>query len=73
MRKSCTARQATNSYMIWAMRFACWITNTTDAYSEYVILTAFPQQQQQQLLRERTSMLILRIRTLPVFFNQCIR
>jgi len=26
------------------MRFACWITKTTDTHSEYVILIAFPQQ-----------------------------
>jgi hypothetical protein len=27
------------------MRFACWITKATHTHSEYVILTAFPQQQ----------------------------
>jgi len=30
---------------IWHMRFASWITKTTDKNSEYVILTAFPRQQ----------------------------
>ena len=32
------------------MRIACWIPKATDTHSEYVILTAFPQQQR---LRER--------------------
>ena len=30
---------------LWRMRIACWITKATDTHSEYVILTAFPQQQ----------------------------
>jgi len=30
---------------IWRMRIACWINNTIDAHSEYVILIAFPLQQ----------------------------
>jgi len=30
---------------IWRMRIACWITQTTDTHSEYVILIAFPLQQ----------------------------
>ena len=36
------------------IRFASWITKTTDTHSEYVILIAFTRQ---QWLRERTSML----------------
>jgi hypothetical protein len=40
--------------IIWRMGVACWITKTTDTYSEYVILIAFPRQ---QLLRERSSVL----------------
>ena len=40
----------------WRMRFACWITKATDRYSEYVILTAYPQQ---QWLHERAAMLPL--------------
>ena len=27
---------------VWRMRFACWVTKTTDTHSEYVILIAFP-------------------------------
>jgi len=30
---------------IWRTRFACWIPNATDTYSEYVILIAFPLRQ----------------------------
>ena len=30
---------------IWRMRIACWITNATDTYSEYVLLTSFPLHQ----------------------------
>jgi len=33
---------------------ACWITKVTDIHKEYVVLTAFPQQ---QWLRERASVL----------------
>jgi hypothetical protein len=36
-----TARQATDDNIIRRMRFACWITKTTDIHSEYVILIAF--------------------------------
>jgi hypothetical protein len=39
-----TARQATDDNIIQRMRFTCWITKATDTHSEYVILTAFPQQ-----------------------------
>ena len=49
-------RQAVADNMIQDMPFACWITESTDAHSEYVILTAF---QRQQLLRENASMLRL--------------
>jgi len=45
-----TARQATDDNIMWYMRFACWITKITDTHSEYVIIIAFPQQQQQSLL-----------------------
>jgi hypothetical protein len=37
-----TAGKATDGNIIWPMRFACWITNATDTYSEYVIIIAFP-------------------------------
>jgi len=30
--------------IIWRMRFACWITKTTDTHSEYVTLIALPRQ-----------------------------
>ena len=38
----------------WRMRTACQTTKVTVAYSEYVIIIAFPQQ---QWLRERASVL----------------
>jgi len=37
---------------IQRMRFACWMTKSTDTHSEYVILMAFPQ----QWLRERACL-----------------
>jgi len=39
---------------VWRVLFACWITATTNTHSEYVILTAFPQQ---QWLNKRVSLL----------------
>jgi hypothetical protein len=56
-----TARQTTDDNIIRRMRFACWITKTTDTHSEYVILIAFPRQ---QWLRERASMLRLHVHCL---------
>jgi hypothetical protein len=58
MEKYSKERQAADDSIIRDMRFACWLTKATDTHSEYVVLTAFPQQ---QWLRERASM--LRIRT----------
>ena len=58
MEKYGTARQATYDNIIRRMRFACGITKATDTHSEYVILTAIPQQ---QLLRQCYV-----IRTLPL-------
>ena len=46
---------------VWCMRIACWVTKASDTHSEYVILTAFPQQ---QWLQERASLLLLYIRGL---------
>jgi len=40
---------------IWRMRIACCITKATITHSQYVKLTAFPQQ---QWLREHASMLL---------------
>jgi len=40
-----TARKATDNNKIWRMRFAFWVTNPTDTYSEYVIIIAFPEHQ----------------------------
>jgi hypothetical protein len=57
-----TARQATDGNIIRRMRFPCRITNATDTHSEYIILTAIPQE---QLLRQSASIII---RTLPVAF-----
>jgi len=48
--------QITDYNVIRRMRFACWITKATNTHSEYIMLTAFPQQ---QWLRERASMLRL--------------
>jgi hypothetical protein len=39
---------------IWRIRTACWIPKSTDTFSEYVTLIAFPRQ---QWLCERASML----------------
>jgi hypothetical protein len=52
------AGQATDDNIIERMPFACWITKATDTHSEYVILISFPRQ---QWLRERASMLRLRV------------
>jgi hypothetical protein len=59
--KCCRAVEATNDNIIRRMRFACWITKTTDTHAEYVILIAFPRQ---QWLRECTSMLLLYVHCL---------
>jgi hypothetical protein len=48
------AIQVTDDNIIRRMRFTCWITKATDTHTEYVMLIAFPRQQQ---LRERASML----------------
>ena len=48
---------------IWRMRFASWITKTTDRNSEYVIIIAFLQQ---QWLHEHAS--VLRHSTLSVLY-----
>jgi hypothetical protein len=40
--------------IIWRMHIACWISTPTDTHSEYVIRTAFPQQ---QWMHERPSIL----------------
>ena len=40
---------------VWRMCVACWVTNTTNTHSEYVILIAFPLQ---QWLHGRASMLL---------------
>jgi len=52
--KYCRARQATDEDITRRTRFACWITQATATYSEYVVGIAFPQQ---QWLRESNSML----------------
>ena len=45
------------------MRIARWVPQPTNIHSEYVIFIAFPQQ---QLLRERASVLRYTYSTLPV-------
>ena len=47
-------RQATDVNVIWHMRVAFCIPKSTYKHSEYIILTAFPQQ---QWLHERSSMI----------------
>ena len=54
MEKYCTAGQARYDDIIRRMRIECWILKATKTHSDYVILTAFPQQQG---LRERISVL----------------
>ena len=48
------ARQAIDDNIKRCMHCACWIPYATETHLEYVILTAFPQQ---QWLHERASML----------------
>jgi hypothetical protein len=61
------ARQATDENLIRRMRFACWITKSADAHSEYKMRIAF---QRQKWLRERASMLRLQVHCLSclIFF-----
>jgi len=41
LQKYCRTRQATGGNIIRRVRFVCWITQTTDIHSEYVILNCF--------------------------------
>jgi hypothetical protein len=59
------ARQATGN-IIQRMRIACRATNATATHTEYVIFTAFPQQ---QLLRERATMLHYAYTDCPVLIS----
>ena len=56
MEKYDWSRQAADDKigLIRRISFACWITKATGTHSDYVILTAFPRQQN---FRERASML----------------
>jgi len=58
MEKYGTARQVTNDNITGRMRFACWITLTKNAHSEYVIRIAFARQ---NWLVERASVLHLHV------------
>ena len=49
-----SAGQAIDVTIIRGMRFSCWIPMATNTHSEYVILVAFPRQQQ---LHESSSIL----------------
>jgi hypothetical protein len=40
-----SVRQGTDFNILRGIRFACWITKTTNTHSEYVILIALPQYQ----------------------------
>ena len=64
VKKLCTAREVANNYTIRRMRFAYWVTNTTNIHSEYEILIAFARQ---HLSRERA--LVLRYVSLSVLFT----
>ena len=44
MEKYGRSRQATDVNIIWRMRFAWWVTKTTDTHSEYVTIIAFRRQ-----------------------------
>jgi len=46
--------QATKDNIIRHVRFACWISKTTDALLKYLVLLDFPRQ---HWLRERISVL----------------
>jgi hypothetical protein len=59
-----TAGQTTDD-TIWRIRFAYWITNTTEAHSEYAITIAFSQH---KLLHER-ALICYVISTLLFFFH----
>jgi hypothetical protein len=48
------AEQGRSQMIIWCMHIACWIPKATNAYTDYVVLNAFPLQ---QWLHECTSML----------------
>ena len=64
------ARQATGDNIIWRMRFACWITQVyRHTHSEYVIFTAFPQQQS---LHERAAMSRLYVHCLAFCEAGCL-
>ena len=45
MQKHGRDRMATDDNIIKRMRFAFWVTNATDTYSEYVIIVVFPEHQ----------------------------
>jgi len=49
-----SVRQATDYIIMRRVRFACYITKTTDMHSDYVILIVFPWQ---QLLHKLASLL----------------
>ena len=64
MEKYGGSREATEDSIIRRMRFACWITKTTDTRLEYEILIACPWQ---QLLSEGASWLRYTLRVLLLF------
>ena len=55
---------------MWRMRYACWITKTTDTPSDYVILIPFPQQ---QWFRERASLLSYTLTACSVRLSSLLR
>jgi hypothetical protein len=51
-----------NNNTLWYMLLACWITNATNTYSEYVILNGFFKKK----MPTRTRLSVTFMRTLPV-------
>jgi hypothetical protein len=57
-KKYCRAGRATGDTTIWRMRTACWISKATNTHSDYVILIAFPLQQQLYVTSQYTACLV---------------
>jgi hypothetical protein len=58
-----TAGQAADSNITWRMRIACWINKAINTHSEYVILIAFPLEQELQCYVVSTLAVLLCLRT----------
>ena len=58
---------------IWRMRSACWIPNTTDTHSEYVILIAFPLQKFVQETRLNVTLYVHWLYCVSKPGNVCVK